>query len=941
MFIDKVMHPAVSFMNKLPFKYKIITAISVLFILLILPSRTIFVNYFEKNKTYNNQLVGLSYNTRMQTLIQLIQLHRGLSNGYLNGNAKFKNEILQNEKKVDKKLLELIEFDKQHLAILKHNKDFVNAISNMIPIRLSNLTINTTSEKIFDIHSTIISQLIKTFQEISRHTSFSTSDNMQINYIAQLLEDKLLLLQENTGQIRGLALGYFSQEKISSEQKSTLLSRYTLIKALEANLFDNKVLAEMDNYLTLQKMITRVTHKLDEILYIIHKNIMLVESPAYNSKLFFKQATSAIQEQVKLFNALSQSYASLLKKSQHDLLVELIYALAGFLVIIFTAVYLTVAFYRSIVSSLKKLQTASQMIAEGKTKIYLKADTNDELGSALQAFNHMSHKLDKNISFLDGYKMAIDETSIVSKTNPKGIITYVNKKFCEISGFTEQELIGMSHNIVRHPAMQEEAFKELWHTIKNKKVWKGIVKNRTKDGNFYIVDATIIPLLDSDGQIMEYIAVRHDVTELEKSKEEIQKQKVDLLTGLPNRRQLLEDLYIAHKPVLLYLNIDDFASLNDFYGGKTGDQVLIYLAPIIQHIATVTDSRLYKLHADEFVLLFEEGKLNEENCQKAVNEIINLIETQTIDCDTRNCVSITLSGGIAFHHNSNSFENLLPYANLARKVAKSENKKFLIYHSDMSKESDYQNNIKWINKIKEAISQDRIVPYYQPIIDNRSNTITKYESLVRLIDTDGKVISPFFFLEIAKKAKLYTKITKIVLDKTFATFAQLPEYEFSINITVEDINDEEIASYIYSKLNHCTHSSRVIFEITESEEIKDYTFINQFIKNVKSFGAKIAIDDFGSGFANFEHIIGLDADFIKIDGSLIKNIHKNEDSRIITEAIIAFSKKLGTKTVAEFVHSEEIYEQVKAMGADFSQGFYLGEPVSEIKKIKYPADVDS
>jgi PAS domain S-box-containing protein/diguanylate cyclase (GGDEF)-like protein len=928
------MQPAVSFMNTLPFKFKIISAISILFLLLILPSRTIFLDYYEKKRVYNSQLIGLSYSVYIQDIIDTVQLHRGLCNGYLHGNEKFKKDILVQEKVIDQKLESLIKYDKRNLKLLKNNKDFVNAISNLTIVKLNALSSNSTSDAIFDIHSDIISQLVETLQEISRLTSFATSDNLQINYIAQLLQEKLLLLQENTGQIRGLAVGSFSHKKISEKQKNDLLFRYTVIKSLETNLVDNKVLVELDDYLSIQKNMVQVISKLDEVLYIIYNNIILKDTPSYDSKQFFKQASFAINEQVKLYKKLSNSYKKLVETLQKDILKNFIYVLIGFFAIIFGSIYLTVAFYHSIVLSLKKLQIASKMIAEGETKIHLKADAKDELGDALLAFNHMSQKLDKNISFLDGYKMAIDETSIVSKTNPKGIITYVNKKFCEISGFSEKELLGMSHNIVRHPEVPKEVFKKLWATIKDGKIWSGVVKNRRKNGDYYIVDATIIPIFDSSNNIIEYIGVRHDITELEKSKEEIKKQKIDLLTGLANRSQLLEDIQVSKKPILLYLNIDDFASLNDFYGGKVGDRVLVYLTSILKGISKDIDCKVYKLHADEFVLLFEEGKLTEQNYHTAMSEIINHIETQTIDCDSKKCVSITLSGGVVFYHSSENFENLLPYANVARKMAKIENKKFLLYRPNMSKESDYKNNIEWINKIKEAISDDRITTYFQPIIDNSTSSITKYESLVRMIDKEGNIISPFFFLDIAKKAKLYTEITKIVIDKTFNTFQNFPKYDFSINITVEDINDNEISSYIYKKLKSFPHPEHVIFEITESEEIKDYQHINQFIKNVKSFGSKIAIDDFGSGYANFEHIISLDADFIKIDGSLIKSIDKNEDSRIITEAIIAFSKKLGSKTVAEFVHNEEIYEKVRSMGADFSQGYYLGEPLSKITDVK-------
>jgi len=495
-------------------------------------------------------------------------------------------------------------------------------------------------------------------------------------------------------------------------------------------------------------------------------------------------------------------------------------------------------------------------------------------------------------------------------------------------------LIGMSHNIVRHPSVPKEVFKELWKTIKSKKVWHGILPNKAKDGSIYIVDATIIPILDNKGEIIEYIGVRHDVTELENSKEELRKNRTDILTGLPNRTQLLEDLSCANKPVLFYLNIDDFTSLNDFYGNKMGDKVLIFVAKILKNIAQKNSAKAYKLQSDEFVLLFDNNNISKENCLNIINNLIHLIEEKSSKCEPNRCISITLSAGIAIYTSSDNYENLLPYAALARKVAKSQNKKFIIYHRDLSKDSDYKQNMEWISNIKQAIDDDKIVTYFQPIIDNKTNAVKKYEVLVRMIGKDSKVISPFFFLDIAKKAKLYPKITKIVLDKAFDTFYHLPQYEFSINLTIEDIKDDKIASYIYKKVSNFPHPKKVIFEITESEKIDDYKIVDVFIKNVKKLGAKIAIDDFGSGYANFEHIISMDADYIKIDGSLIKNINTDINSRYIAESIIEFSKKIGKKTVVEYVHSKEVLDIVKEIGADFSQGFYLGEPSPEIRSVK-------
>jgi PAS domain S-box-containing protein/diguanylate cyclase (GGDEF)-like protein len=927
---SKLIQPAVNVLNRLPFKYKIVVSISVLFLLLILPSRTTFINYIDKKERYNSQFIGLNYVTKIHALIHQIQMHRGLTNGYLSGNESFKKSILKSEKAISQELARLVAYDRKRLNILHQNSDFVEALARLELIKIKNIVQLKNRKTIFSIHTKIIMQLIDTLQQIAIRTAFANSEDESIVYIARLLEEKLLLLEENIGQIRGIAVAIFAQKRISKTQKRTLLTRYTLIKSLEDDLRESTVLRESENYLDLQKEIVLAIHQLDAVLAIVNEHILLAQSPAYNSERFFKKATEVLDRYSQLYTRFANSYKKLLAKSDESLQRQILLITAGFILILLSALYIFAAFYRSIAQSLKKLQHASEMIAEGKTEISLNADTKDEIGNALIAFNHMSQKLRKNISFLDSYKMAIDETSIVSKTDPKGIITYVNKLFCEISGYSKHELIGRSHNIVRHPDTPRERFADLWKTIKSKKVWHGVLKNRRKDGGDYIVDATIIPVLDSQGEIVEYIGVRHDVTELEMSKEEIRKQKIDLLTGLPNRNQLFDDLKTFKKPILFYLNIDDFASLNDFYGVQMGDRVLIHLAKILKNIAARSGSKLYKLQVDEFLLLFEEGALTHDNDMLVMGEIINHIEKETAQCDATECVSVSLSGGIAFYDSDENYDNLIICATLARKVAKKENRKFLRYTPLMNKDSDYHSVMEWINKIKNALAEDRITVFFQPIVDNRTGAITKYEALVRMIDEEGKAVSPFLFLDIAKKAKLYTKITKVVFDKTFSMFENYPQYDFSLNITLEDILDEEVSSYIFNKLIGCSRTDHIILEITESEEIKDYTPVNDFIKKVKEYGAKIAIDDFGSGYANFEHIIALHADFIKIDGTLIKNIDTSEDARIITEAIIAFSKKLGSKTVVEFVHNASVYEKVKEMGADYSQGYYLGEPAPKV-----------
>ncbi|MDN5068531.1 sensor domain-containing diguanylate cyclase [Aliarcobacter butzleri] len=183
-------------------------------------------------------------------------------------------------------------------------------------------------------------------------------------------------------------------------------------------------------------------------------------------------------------------------------------------------------------------------------------------------------KLLDTLFLLNEYKNAIDESSIVSKANNKGIITFVNDRFCEISGYKKEELIGKSHNIIRHPSMTKEFFKDMWNTLLNKEIFRGIITNKSKKGKTYYVDSTIIPIIDNDNNIIEFIGIRHDITEIFEKEKIIQKQFLDELTSLPNRQKLLNDLKNVINPKIAIINIDDFRNINDFYGFEIGDLLL-------------------------------------------------------------------------------------------------------------------------------------------------------------------------------------------------------------------------------------------------------------------------------------------------------------------------------------------------------------------------------
>ena len=186
----------------------------------------------------------------------------------------------------------------------------------------------------------------------------------------------------------------------------------------------------------------------------------------------------------------------------------------------------------------------------------------------------------------------------------------------------------------------------------------------------------------------------------------------------------------------------------------------------------------------------------------------------------------------------------------------------------------------------------------------------------------------FFFLDISKKSNQYKKITRIVLEKSFKRFQDLP-FEFSVNISYEDIEDKNFLNYVKYKLKEYNVAKRVVWEILEDESIKSYDTVLEFVKEVKSLGCKVAIDDFGSGYSNFEHLLKMDVDYLKIDASLVKYVVTNENSYKVVKTIVDFAKSLNLKTIAEYVENEEILKITKELGVDFSQGYHFSAPISK------------
>lgn len=409
------------------------------------------------------------------------------------------------------------------------------------------------------------------------------------------------------------------------------------------------------------------------------------------------------------------------------------------------------------------------------------------------------------------------------------------------------------------------------------------------------------------------------------------KTRTDLVTGLPSRAQLLLDISLTAQPVLILINVDSFKEINDSFGNRAGDAVLTALAGRLEEFQSALPYRLYKMPADEFALLLDvpledsDVAVLAQTLVKRINEKGFLLGDQSLNLHVT-CGVARGERGAGPVPDRGAWPHLVAQADMALKKAKKTFVPFLVFQESLDIQQEFERSLFWKNAVSRALQDHRIVAFYQPIIDNATGEIVKYETLVRLVDEDHVVHLPADFLDAARRSHFDGPITRAMVTQSFEAFENRP-YEFSINLTVSDMVSPELLLFFRQTIaDHPDTARRLVVEILESEGIENYQEVKQFLSVLKQAGVKVAIDDFGTGYSNFGHILKLDVDYIKLDASLIRNLDTDRNAQIIVKTIVGFSKELGLKTISEHVHTSEVQVAAQQLGVDFSQGFFLGRP---------------
>ncbi|WP_263832189.1 EAL domain-containing protein [Sulfurospirillum oryzae] len=544
------------------------------------------------------------------------------------------------------------------------------------------------------------------------------------------------------------------------------------------------------------------------------------------------------------------------------------------------------------------------------------------LKSLTHLVNTTQHELDVNLNSLNQYKMILDQSAIVSKMDTSGNITYVNDAFCRVTGLSKEEILGSQHSRFRHPNSDVSVYRDLWGALQKREIWSGVLQCINPIGETFYIKSTLMPFLDEKGNIVEYITSSINITELILKEQLIEKHFKDELTGFGNREALFHRIRLdAKEKLLILLNLVGFSEINDYLGYDVGDELLKQIALFLMDTFDNHPDVVFRINGDEFAVLLcqNDGRLL-ANVHDKIKKMVHNLEKKVFTIKGYEVV-VRLNVGVAQGDN----DEIYMQSHIALKEAKIHNHAITFYDINEALKAKTRQNLQIIQKIRTAIENDRIVPFFQGIYDNKLHKITKYEVLMRLQEEDGSYLSPYYFLDQAKKTRLYEKLTKIMINKSFDYLKDF-KVDFSINLTKGDILSTSVKECLYSNLKKYQCAHRVIIEIVESEGIENFGEITAFIHEVKKLGCRIAIDDFGTGYSNFAYLVKLKVDIIKIDGSLIKDIDTNETSAMTVETIISFAQKMGYITVAEFVDKMSVQQKLQSLHVDFSQGYLFSKP---------------
>ncbi len=452
-----------------------------------------------------------------------------------------------------------------------------------------------------------------------------------------------------------------------------------------------------------------------------------------------------------------------------------------------------------------------------------------------------------------------------------------------------------------------------------------------------VVTQLSYPVNDQDGRYIGRLWVYEDITRERQTAEQlIYLAERDSLTGLYNRHRFQEEMMRILVEVdrndahgaLLFFDLDEFKYINDTYGHRAGDTVLIRIAGEVSSL--IRRNEIFsRIGGDEFAILTP--RANEDETAKLAERIIRAIGQIPFRFEGQN-LRLTTSLGIALYplHGKNA-EELIAHADTAMYQAKEAGKNaWRVYRQDLAASKEMLNRLSWNERISNALEKGLLKLHFQGVFNTGDGQFSHVEALIRMLDeTDpSKIIMPGYFIQVAEKTGKILDIDRWVIAESIRLLAKTPDLNaIAVNISGRSFDDPNLPGYIRDHLIDAeVDPARFMVELTETAAVSDLHDAQRFIESLHQTGCQVCLDDFGSGFSSFAYLKNLRADILKIDGIFIRDLPNDRDNQIFVKSIVDVARGMHKKTVAEFVEDAETLEMLRVLGVDLVQGYYLDMP---------------
>ncbi|MFO1471788.1 MAG: EAL domain-containing protein [Turneriella sp.] len=549
-------------------------------------------------------------------------------------------------------------------------------------------------------------------------------------------------------------------------------------------------------------------------------------------------------------------------------------------------------------------------------------------------------------------RMRLD-SAVISNTRDGVVITdlvprivSVNRAYTEITGYTEEEVLGQNPSILRSGRQDKHFYREMWKEITTTGRWQGELYNRRKNGEIYPQVSSIDTIYDAQGKPQYYVGVFSDMAKLKKTEESFERlAHYDILTGLPNRLMINNRLNHAidtakrrtHSIAVLFMDLDHFKNVNDSLGHVAGDELLAHVAERLRRRLRAEDT-MARLGGDEFLILLEdlEGPNGAATVARDIISTFSAPFRLTTGHDVYSACSIGIS---LFPQDGETSADLIQNADAALYLSKSEGRNtFRFYTNDLTAAARRRLDLESL--LRRAISQNELSVHYQPIVQIDTGEVVGAEALCRWITDGDATVSPAEFIPVAEETGLIIQLGDFVLQTACRDAALFHGHNarfktMAVNASVRQFQGAEWFGHIESALaDKALPAGLLEIEITESTIMNKGSEAVAILQRLREIGIRVAIDDFGTGYSSLSYLQQFAVNQLKIDQSFVREMTKNPASAQLVRTMIAMAKNLGLTTLAEGVENVEQVEILRAEGCTYYQGYLKSPAVPADKFLK-------